>query len=105
MKLSDQPYCSLQSLKQLFLLIEEVSSGEGIMPAQGQKPFNDTGDTDAKPNPQAMERAGDASVSTTGLSQENLGEPAGAGQTAGDRFHRRSHQTVSGKEKRRRPSS
>lgn len=70
MKLSDQPYCSLDSLKQLILLLGEASSSECII-NQNQNTFNKTGDANAETQ-SATQNSGHASVPSPRSSSNNM---------------------------------
>ena len=60
MKLSEKPYCCLDSLKQLLLLLSEVSSSECII-GQSQDTFSEKGDAHAE-SPPAAHDSGHASI-------------------------------------------
>jgi hypothetical protein len=73
MGLSKEPYCSLDSLKELLLLLREASSTECII---DQKPntFNQKGDADAELQ-LTPKNSGTASVSPLRSSSTNLEQP------------------------------
>ena len=70
MKLSEQPYCSLDSLKQLLLLLGEASSSECII-GQNQNTFNKIGDVNAELR-SAMQNSGHASVPSSRSSSNDM---------------------------------
>jgi hypothetical protein len=70
MKLTEDPYCSLDSLKQLLLLFREASASECII-GQDQNTFNKKGDANAELR-LATQNRGSASVSPTRSSSNNL---------------------------------
>jgi len=70
MRLSEQPYCSLDSLKQLLLLLGEASSSECII-GQNQNAFNKKGDANAESQP-ATQNSRHASVPSPRSSSNNM---------------------------------
>ena len=74
MELSEKPYCCLDSLKQLLLLLSEASSSECIM-GQSQDTFNEKGDAHAE-SPVAAQNSGHASVPSPRSSSNDMEKPS-----------------------------
>ena len=91
MKLLKEPYCSLNSLKQLHLLLHEASSSECTI-SQNPSTFNEKGDANAEIQLTAK-HSRSASVSPTRSTSNNLEESV---QTAGDTTDETHEQDVSG---------
>jgi hypothetical protein len=72
MELSDQPYCSLNSLQQLLVLLSEASSAECII-GQSQDTLHKRGDADAQLRPSAKDIR-HASVRTRGSASKDMGK-------------------------------
>jgi hypothetical protein len=72
MKLLSKPYCSLDSLNQLRLLLSEVSPLECII-SQTENTFNIKGDANAKSRP-ATQNSGPASFSSSRSSSNDMGK-------------------------------
>jgi len=70
MRLSEQPYCSLDSLKQLLMLLREASSTECII-AQNSDTFKQKGDADAESH-QAAQSIRHASFSSSRPSPNDM---------------------------------
>jgi hypothetical protein len=82
MELSDQPYCSLNSLQQLLVLLSEASSAECII-GQRQDTLHKQGDANAQLRPSAKDSR-HASVRTQGSASENMGKSIQGAMESGD---------------------
>ena len=72
MKLSEKPYCCLDSLKQLLLLLSEASSS-GCIIGQSQDTFNEKGDAHVE-SPPAAQNSGHASIPTPRSPSDDMEE-------------------------------
>jgi len=74
MKLSEKPYCCLDSLKQLLLLLSEASPSECII-GQSQDTFNEKGDAHVE-SPPAAQNSRHASIPPPGSSPNDMERPS-----------------------------
>ncbi|MBL7189832.1 MAG: hypothetical protein ISS70_26175 [Phycisphaerae bacterium] len=94
MKLLKEPYCSLNSLKQLLLLLHEASSSECTID-QNPSTFNEKGDANAELR-LATQNSDSASVLPTRSTSNNLEETV---QRADDKTDETHEQDASGTSK------
>ena len=94
MKFLREPYCSLDSLEQLLLLLHEASSSE-CTTSQNPSTFNEKGDANAEIQLTAK-NSGSASVSPTRSTSNDLEESV---KTAGDTTDETHEQDASGTSK------
>lgn len=85
MKLLKEPHCSLNSLKQLLLLLHEASPSECTID-QNPSTFNDKGDANAEQQ-LAAKTSGSASVSPTRSTSNNLEETVQTADDAANKTH------------------